>query len=159
MNLIEICSLGSNWQLTIIGSDNGLSLNRRQPIIWTNDGVVCWSTYASLGLNELLHWGRVMHICISKLAIIGSDNGLSPGWRQAIIWINVGILLIRIKLQWNRNRNLHIFIQENAFESVVCKMAAILSRPQCVMAKCPQAQAITFTLWPLVMPYDIMDLE
>ena len=34
------------------------------------------------------------------------------------------------KLQWNSNRNSNIFIQENAFESVVCEMAAILSRPQ-----------------------------
>ena len=33
------------------------------------------------------------HICISKLTIIGSDNGLSLGRRQAIIWTNVGILL------------------------------------------------------------------
>ena len=35
-----------------------------------------------------------MHICVSKLNIIGSDNGLSPGRRQAIIWINTGNLLI-----------------------------------------------------------------
>ena len=35
-----------------------------------------------------------MHICFSKLTIIGSDNGLSPGRRQAIIWTSVGILLI-----------------------------------------------------------------
>ena len=35
------------------------------------------------------------------------------------------------KLQWNLNRNLNIFIKENAFENVVWKMAAILSRPQC----------------------------
>ena len=35
-----------------------------------------------------------MHICISNLAIIGSDNGLSPGRRQAITWTNDGILLI-----------------------------------------------------------------
>ena len=34
------------------------------------------------------------HICVSKLTIIGSDNGLSPGQRQAIIWTNDGILLI-----------------------------------------------------------------
>ena len=40
----------------------------------------------------LTHWGRVTHIC--NLAIIGSDNGLSPGRRQAIIWTNDGILLI-----------------------------------------------------------------
>ena len=42
----------------------------------------------------LTHWGQVTHICISKLIIIGSDNGLSPGRRQAIIWTNAGILLI-----------------------------------------------------------------
>ena len=41
------------------------------------------------------HWGRVTHICLNKLTIIGSDNGLSPGRRQAIIWTNAGILLIR----------------------------------------------------------------
>ena len=36
------------------------------------------------------------------------------------------------KLQWNHNRNSYIFIQENAFENVVRKLAAILSRPQYV---------------------------
>ena len=35
--------------------------------------------------NDLTHWGRVTHICVRKLATIGSDNGLSPGRRQAII--------------------------------------------------------------------------
>ena len=34
-------------------------------------------------------------IYVSKLTIIGADNGLSPGWRQAIIWYKAGILLIR----------------------------------------------------------------
>ena len=43
----------------------------------------------------LTHWGRVTHICVGNLTIIGSDNGLSPGRRQAIIWTNAGILLIR----------------------------------------------------------------
>ena len=36
-----------------------------------------------------------MHICVSKLTIIGSDIGLLPGRHQAIIWTNAGILLIR----------------------------------------------------------------
>ena len=40
------------------------------------------------------HWGRVTHTCVGNLTIIGSDNGLSPGQRQAIIWTNTGILLI-----------------------------------------------------------------
>ena len=37
-----------------------------------------------------------MHIYVIDLTIIGSDNGLSPGRRQAIIWINVGIYFIEI---------------------------------------------------------------
>ena len=43
---------------------------------------------------QLTYWGRVMPISVSKLIIIGSDNGLSPERRQAIIWTDVGILLI-----------------------------------------------------------------
>ena len=35
-----------------------------------------------------------MHIYVGDLIIIGLDNGLSPGWRQAIIWTNAGILPI-----------------------------------------------------------------
>ena len=47
-----------------------------------------------MGSLELTHWGWVTQIFVSKLTIIGSDNGLSPGRRQAIIWTNAGILLI-----------------------------------------------------------------
>ena len=65
------------------------------------------------------------HICIGKLTIIGSDNGLSPGRRQAIISTNVEMLLIWPLGHFN-------FIKENAFENVVWKKVAILSRPQCV---------------------------
>ena len=89
----------------------------------------------SSDLSDLTHWGRATHICVGYLSIIGSDNGLSPGLRQAIIWTNDGILLIRPlgkKLQWNFNRNPNIFIKKNAFEIVICEMAAIHSRPQCV---------------------------
>ena len=35
------------------------------------------------------------HICVSKLTIIGSYNGLLPGRRQATIWTNDGKLLIQ----------------------------------------------------------------
>ena len=47
----------------------------------------------SIACFILTHWGRVTHICVSKLTDIVSDNGLSPGRRPAIIWINAGILL------------------------------------------------------------------
>ena len=83
--------------------------------------------------NRLTHWCRVTHICVGKLTTIGSDNGLSPGRRQAIIWPNAGILLIEsLGTNFSEILNTYNFIQENAFENGVWKRAAILSRPQCV---------------------------
>ena len=82
-------------------------------IMWTIDGLVYWRINASLGQDELkhssicsrerhqsdttwvlTHWGRMTHIYVGKLTIIGSDNGLSPGRRQAIIWTKAGIWLM-----------------------------------------------------------------
>ena len=54
-----------------------------------NDAYMC-----HLASMSLTHWGRVTHICVTKIISIGSDNGLSPVRRQAIIWTNAGILLI-----------------------------------------------------------------
>ena len=50
-----------------------------------------WSPFT---MFTLTHWGRVTHICLIKLTIIGSDNGLLPDQGQAIIWINAGFLSI-----------------------------------------------------------------
>ena len=82
----------------------------------------------------LTHWGRVTHICVTKLTIIDSDNGLSPGRFQTIIWTDARILLIR-PLATNVNEILiEIFIQENALENCVWKMTTILFLPQRVKA-------------------------
>ena len=55
--------------------------------------IVKWDYYfRNSRASELTHWGRGTHICISKLTIIGLDNGLVPTRRQAIIWTNAGIL-------------------------------------------------------------------
>ena len=65
-----------------------------------------------------------MQICISKLTIIGSDNGLSPGRHQAIIWTKAGMLLngpLATNFSESLIQNSQIFIQEYAFESVVYK--------------------------------------
>ena len=87
-------------------------------------------------IRILTHWGRVTHICVSRLTITGSDNGLSPGRRQLSHYLNqcwnIVNWTLRNKLQWQFNRNANILIHENAIERVVCKMASILSRPQCV---------------------------
>ena len=65
---------------------------------------------------HLNNWGRVTHICVGKIIVIGSDYGLSPGRRQAISWTSAGILLIGTS-GTNFSRNSHIFIQENAFKT------------------------------------------
>ena len=86
----------------------------------------CWPF--CLDCNVSTHWGRVTHVCVSKLTIIGSDDGFLPGRRQATISTNAGIFVnwtLRNKLQWNLDQNLYIFIQENVFENVVRKLVAI----------------------------------
>ena len=89
-------------------------------------------------------------IWASNLIIIGSDNGLSPGQHQATShYLNHCCSIVNPKLrntfQWNLNQNSHIFIQENAFENVVSKMAAIFSRPQCVTNESADIDYMIFT--------------
>ena len=72
----------------------------------------------------LTHWGRVMHTCVCKLAIIGSYYGLSPGRRQCIMWTNAGILLI-----WTNLNEILSEIRTFSFKKIH------LSRPQCINNK------------------------
>ena len=75
-------------------------------------------------------WGRVTHICVGKLTIIGSDNGLSPGRRQAIIWTNTGILLI-----WPLGTNFSeilIAIETFSFKKMHFKISSAKWRPFCL---------------------------
>ena len=58
-------------------------------------GYFIWKRRVETGghfVLTLTHWGRKTHICVGKLTIIGSNNGLSPGRRQAIIWNNAGLM-------------------------------------------------------------------
>ena len=104
------------------------------PMIGGNKHWNCNSCHDSAFLtwhNELLtHWGRVTHICVGKLTIIDSDNGLSPGRHQAIIWTNAGILLIG-PLGTNFNGIL-IGIQTFSFKKMHLKMASAKWRPFCL---------------------------
>ena len=80
--------------------------------------------------GDLTHWGRVTHICVDKLTIIGSDNGLSPEQRQAIIWTNAGIFLIRL-LGTNFSEIL-IEIQTFSFKKMHLKISSAKWRPFCL---------------------------
>ena len=70
------------------------------------------------------------YICVSNLTIIVSDNGLSPGRRQAIIWTNAGILLIG-PLGTNFSEIL-IGIQTFSFKKMHLKMSSAKWRPLCL---------------------------
>ena len=78
----------------------------------------------------LTHWGRVTHICVGKTTIIGSDNGLSPGRRQVIIWTNAGIFLIG-PLDTNFDEIL-IEIHTLSFKKIHLKMSSGKWRPFCL---------------------------
>ena len=89
------------------------------------------SLIINIAHRSLTHCGRVTHICVSKPTSIGSDNGLSPGrrWPAPSHYLNqcwnIVNWTIGNKPQWNLKRNSYIFTEENAFENVVWKMAAI----------------------------------
>ena len=83
-----------------------------------------------VGVDVLTGWGRVTHICINKLTIIGSDNVLSPDRRQAIIWTNAGILLIG-PLGTNFGEIL-IEILTFSFKKIRLKVSSVKRRPFCL---------------------------
>ena len=86
--------------------------------------------YMWVSIVSLTHWSRVTHICVSKLSILGSDNGLSPGRRQAIIWTNAGILLIG-PLGTNFSEIL-IEINTFSFKKLLLKTSSAKWRPFCL---------------------------
>ena len=100
---------------------------------WYSERVFCMIFFYHLWYMlhcPLTHWSRVTHICVGNLTIIGSDNGLSPGRRQAIIWTNAGILLI-VPLGTNFNE-IVIGIQTLSFKKMHLKMSSTKWRPFCL---------------------------
>ena len=85
-----------------------------------------------------------MHICLSKLTIIGSDNSLLPGQRQAIICTNAGILLTG-PLGTNVSETL-VEIYKFSFKKMQLKMLSGKWWPFCL-------NLYALTDWGLVMPY------
>ena len=81
-------------------------------------------------MRMLTHLGRVTHIYVGKLTIIASDNCLTPGRRQAIIWTNAGILLIG-PLGTNVNEIL-LAIHTFSFKKLHLNMSSAEWRPFCL---------------------------
>ena len=70
------------------------------------------------------------HIYVGNLTIIGSDIGLSPDRRQAIIWTNAGILLIG-PLGINFNE-IFFGVQTFSFKKIHLKMSSGKRWPFCL---------------------------
>ena len=87
-------------------------------------------TRSNISCRALTHWGRVTHICIGNLTTIGSDNGLSPGRRQAIIWTNAGMLLIGPL--WTNFSEILSEIPTFSFKKMRLKVSSAKRRPFCL---------------------------
>ena len=106
-----------------------------KPYIWDVGEFSCWwwrwwqRWFHFISILQLTHLPLVPHICVIEL-----DQHWSRWWLVAFsapshylnqYWTIVNWTL-RSKLQWNQNAKL--FIHENAYENIVCKMVAILSK-------------------------------
>ena len=140
VSTLELLSRYNSWiasKTRLINSSTqrsykSINVTRRRLVFEVSRGSILFkflfSTKAKL--VQLTHWGRVTHICVVKLTIIGSDTGLSPGRRQAIIWTNTGMLLIG-PLGTNFIEIL-IRIQIFSFRKMHLKMSSARCRPFCL---------------------------
>ena len=113
---------------TLLNQETGLwplQIESKQTLFY-----VPWTVKDRTHGPALTHWGRVTHICVSKLTTIGPDNSLSPGRCQAIIWSNAGILL-----NWTLGTNFSEILSEIdtfSFKQMRFKMSSEKWRPYCL---------------------------
>ena len=98
----EVCSSGTNWQLLIIGSGNGLALNRWQAITWTSDDYVLW--------HPIGHFEKCLLIKNNKFEVTPWNNAAFVSWA------------LRNRLHCMFNQNDESSFQENAFENSMCEI-------------------------------------
>ena len=70
--------MNKRWTINQSINQSKYDITRPQWVQW-----IPWLNTLQYDLN---HWGQVTHICLDSLTINVSDNGLSAGRWQAIIW-------------------------------------------------------------------------
>ena len=89
LNVVIRINKWINKEINRINVVRGIRFVYALPFCISDIKIMVWHT---IGIKMLYvaftHSGRI------KLTITGSDNGSSPGRRQAIIWTNAGILII-----------------------------------------------------------------
>ena len=137
---VLLCHHGCSWGIFYYYMSRGVS-NLFRGVTWfvaQTNMLAVWITtmrhviasYEEYTTPRLMtHSGRVTHTCVSKLTIIGSDNGLSPGRRQAIIWTNAGIWLIQTsRMNFSEILSkIHTF----SFKKMRLKVSSVKWRPFC----------------------------
>ena len=109
------------WQRSLMS----FNITRPQFIKCTAETV----SYPCINIQKTL-WGRVTHIYIGNLTIIGSDNGLWPCRCQAIIWTKTGILLIGPS--GTKFNEILFKIHTFSFKKMHLKMSSGKQRPFCL---------------------------
>ena len=91
-------------------------------VIWDDQLIYLWRLWLTiLAFNHLQCDPRNWHIIRTvSVALMWRHCKVTP----VNIWFN--------RSQWNFDGNSHAVIDENAFENAICKMAAMLSEPQCI---------------------------
>ena len=111
---------------------------------------IFYNFYTLRWYGLLIYLGRVTHIWVRKIIIIGWDNGLSPGWCQAIISTNHGIFLIG-PLETN-NSAILIEIPSFSFKKIHLNMLSGKWRPFCIglnlLTPLLEENEDTFTVYP-----------
>ena len=118
----------SSWEGVIFWHHTSLCVPMVQPMtVWQQ--TIKWFSFDAFPISKMLyilhtaltHWGRVTHICVSKLTVIGR--------RQAIIWTNAWMLLIGPLVKYISE--IVIAIQTFSFAKMHLKMSSAKWRPLC----------------------------
>ena len=92
----------------------------------------CFNRSTRHALSIVMQEATSAHLT-GKLDFIGSDNGRSSVWHQALIWTRVDLVLTGQLKTHFRDMSIKVrrVLSETAFENIACKMTAPWSRPQC----------------------------
>ena len=111
-------------------NSRGLVINSLMP----GDIMGCWSEWViKFSLSPTVMWcGRFWSTLVQVMAwcLMAPSHYLNQCW-LIVNWTQ------GLELQWKINQYTRPFILENAFENVICKLVAILFRPQSVNGDYP----------------------
>ena len=93
-----------------------------------------FNVYPPLTVMEMILWFQIASNYRRIMIIIQSQPLIYADFIQCCFTVD---WTLRNEFRWNFTVNTNIVIWENAFEMFVCRMAAILSLPQCIRQKTP----------------------